>query len=326
MKTRKIVAGALLLGLSVGTLAHTHAASELESAQKLASMGVIKSGTTASDFGLSNTITRKEMMKIVMNLSGKNVPDTCNGTFGDVTNDWGCKYIETALSNGYIAANANFRPDDSISKAEAMKLILKARGIDKAYDTSSWQDDYIKTALDNWLIKSAYSDHNTAALRGWIFGIGAAEASDMMKEDSMMEKEGDAMMEKDGEAMMEDKEDEMMKEDETVDVMEKEEDVMEKAETGYAEYDPALLWSNDDVVLFFHAPWCPSCKAADKSIMETGVDDFLLLKTDYDSNTDLRKKYGVTYQHTFVQVDANGDLIKKWSGSNSVDAIKTKIQ
>lgn len=38
MNTRKILAGALLLGLSIGTLANTHAASELESAQKLAEM------------------------------------------------------------------------------------------------------------------------------------------------------------------------------------------------------------------------------------------------------------------------------------------------
>jgi len=289
MRTTKVLAGVILLGLSISSFAHTHAASELESAQKLASMGVIKSGTTASDFGLSNTITRKEMMKIVMNLSGKNVADTCNGTFGDVTNDWGCKYIESALSHGFIAANANFRPDDSISKAEAMKLILKARGIEKAYNTADWQDDYMKTALDNGVIASAYSDHNTAALRGWIFSVGAAEQKDMMKEDAMEKMDDEVLMEKE-------------------DVM------MKKGETGYKEYNTDLLGAHEDVVLFFHASWCPSCRSADSNIQETGVDDFLLLKVDYDTHTDLRKKYGVTYQHTFVQVDANGDLIKKWSG------------
>jgi len=89
------------------------------------------------------------MMKIVMNLSGKSVPNECKGSFGDVVNDWGCKYIESALANGFIASNANFRPNDSISKAESMKLILKAKDIDKAYNTSNWQADYMKTALDN---------------------------------------------------------------------------------------------------------------------------------------------------------------------------------
>lgn len=319
MWTKQILAGVMLVWLSVAWVANTHAASELESAQKLATMGVIKSGSTAADFGLSNTITRKEMMKIVMNLSGENVPETCNGNFSDVSNDWGCKYIETALSKGFIAANDTFRPDDSISKAEAMKLILKARGIDKAYNTSDWQDDYMKTALDNGLIKSSYSDHNTAALRGWIFTVGAAEDSKMMMDDVVVEDAWDAMMKKDDETMM--KEDSMTKEDSMQDDV-----MMEKSETGYKDYDSALLGSNDDVVLFFHAAWCPSCRAADSNISETGVDDFLLLKVDYDKYTDLKQKYGVTYQHTFVQVDENGDLIKKWNGSNSVDAIKAKIQ
>ncbi len=92
------------------------------------------------------------MMKIVMNLSGKTVSDVCNGAFEDVPNDWGCKYIESALSYGFIAANDTFRPNDSISKAEAMKLLLKAKGIDKAYNSDDWQYDYMKTALDNSLI------------------------------------------------------------------------------------------------------------------------------------------------------------------------------
>jgi len=136
---------------------------------------VINSGTTAADFGLANTVTRKEIMKVVMNLSGKSVSDSCTEEFSDVQNDWGCKYIESALGYGYIAANTTFRPDDSISKAEAMKLVLKAKGIEKAYNTSDWQADYMNTALDNGIIKSAYSDHTTSALRGWIFTIGASE-------------------------------------------------------------------------------------------------------------------------------------------------------
>ena len=146
-------------------------------------MGVINSGSTSADFGLTNTITRKEIMKIVMNLSGKTVTDECNGNFSDVTNDWGCKYIESALGYGYIADNPTFRPDDSISKAEAMKLVLQAKGLEKAYNTDDWQADYMNTALDNGLIKTAYSDHNSAALRGWIFSVGAAEVSDAMMKD-----------------------------------------------------------------------------------------------------------------------------------------------
>ncbi len=288
----KILSIVAIIGLSITGVS---AASELESAQKLASSGVIKSGNTAADFGLSNTITRKEMMKIVMNLSGKNVPDTCSGSFWDVTGDWGCKYIESALSNWFIAANANFRPNDSISRAESMKLILKAKWIEKAYNTSDWQADYMNTALDNGIISAAYSNHTSAALRGWIFSVAAAEkwSATVATSAPVIQDVAPAVTDA----------------------------------TGYLDFSTAELGKSDKTVLFFHASWCPSCRAADSAISSnvSEVDNFLLLKTDYDSETDLRKKYGVTTQHTFVRIDKNGDLIKKWSGGNSVQSIKDKI-
>lgn len=74
-------------------------------------------------------------------------------------------------------------------------------------------------------------------------------------------------------------------------------------------------------VLFFHAPWCPYCKAANAAFnagLNTGnfPSNVTLLKTDYDSNTELKKKYGVTYQHTFVQIDKDGNLLAKWNGGD----------
>lgn len=97
----------------------------------------------------------------------------------------------------------------------------------------------------------------------------------------------------------------------------------------YTDYDAAKLANAEksNVVLFFHAPWCPTCKEADKNFTSSGTPDGLtLLKTDYDSSKDLRKKYGVTYQHTFVQIDKDGNLIKKWSSSTSYAEIKTQLQ
>lgn len=72
-----------------------------------------------------------------------------------------------------------------------------------------------------------------------------------------------------------------------------------------------------DVVLFFHATWCPDCQEAEKSLTSEGVPDGLtVVKVDFDSETDLRQQYGVTVQHTFVQVDGKKE-IKKWTGSAS---------
>ena len=81
-------------------------------------------------------------------------------------------------------------------------------------------------------------------------------------------------------------------------------------------------YADTKVVYFFHAPWCPSCRATESAIDADGVPDGLtLVKVDYDSNTQLRQEYGITYQHTFVQVDEDGAQLAKWSGSEDGAAI-----
>lgn len=79
-------------------------------------------------------------------------------------------------------------------------------------------------------------------------------------------------------------------------------------------------------VIFFHAPWCPTCKAAEADINAniSKLDPKLtILKTDYDTSTELKKQYGVTSQSTFIKVDKDGKLLKKGSGFTTVDAINT---
>ena len=93
--------------------------------------------------------------------------------------------------------------------------------------------------------------------------------------------------------------------------------------------DKLAMAETGDVVLFFHASWCPSCKALNSDIeknigaIPAGVT---ILKTDYDKETELKKKYGVTTQHTLVQVDKDGNLIKKWSGGSKLENLLSQIQ
>ena len=73
-----------------------------------------------------------------------------------------------------------------------------------------------------------------------------------------------------------------------------------------------------NVVLFFRASWCPKCRALDADInanIKNIPGNLTILNVDYDNSTELKKKYGVTYQHTLVQVDKSGAMIKKWAGS-----------
>lgn len=156
-------------------------------------------------------------------------------------------------------------------------------------------------------------DSDGEMIKKWNGSLTIDDIIEQISEDTIMEDDSD-VMEKDGEVMMD-------KSEEGV--------VMEKVElTGtYAEYDSSLVGKSESTVLAFFAAWCPSCVAADTSISAADVPDGLsILKVDFDSATDLRQEYGVTSQHTFVQVDAEGNLMKKWVGGTTVDDVVERIQ
>lgn len=99
----------------------------------------------------------------------------------------------------------------------------------------------------------------------------------------------------------------------------------------YEKYDQSkLAYAKDGkVVIFFRAGWCPTCQGIDSDIKAHLGDipnNVTILDLDYDNSTVLKQKYGVTYQHTFVQVDANGNLIKKWSGSPTLESLLAQVQ
>lgn len=83
-------------------------------------------------------------------------------------------------------------------------------------------------------------------------------------------------------------------------------------------------FNNQKKVYFFHASWCPICKSIDEDIASDTTqipDDTTFIKTDFDTSTDLRKKYGVTTQYSFVQIDNYGNEIAQWSATNLDKAI-----
>ena len=106
----------------------------------------------------------------------------------------------------------------------------------------------------------------------------------------------------------------------------------ESASQSYITYDQYQAskdkYADSKVVLFFNAKWCPACRAINEAL--TSDPGKIPAKTtvvsvDYDQHTDLRQRYGVTTQHTFVQIDTNGEKTRQWV-STSVDALLKELQ
>ena len=142
------------------------------------------------------------------------------------------------------------------------------------------------------------------------------EANSMEPEDETMEAK-DAM-EADTEKMMDSSDDAMM------------------PQSSYVIYSPEKLSAAVGTrrVLYFYANWCPTCKVANEDLQENTdklPKDVTVLRVNYnDTDTDqvekdLAKKYGVTYQHTFVQIDENGEALMSWNGGE-IDQLLTKIK
>jgi thiol-disulfide isomerase/thioredoxin len=126
--------------------------------------------------------------------------------------------------------------------------------------------------------------------------------------------------------------DDMKKEMTDTDMMKK--DMADEPMAGAGEYRPydagqVTMASAGDVVLFFRASWCPSCRALDSDIKanrQAIPEGVTILDVNYDTETALKQKYGVTTQHTLVQVAADGSLIKKWSGGATLASVLAEVQ
>ena len=61
--------------------------------------------------------------------------------------------------------------------------------------------------------------------------------------------------------------------------------------------------AGEPLVLHFHAPWCPTCRAQDKAFEALKADPTLkvtLMEVDYDTEKALEKQMHVTAQSTLI--------------------------
>ena len=101
--------------------------------------------------------------------------------------------------------------------------------------------------------------------------------------------------------------------------------------TAYSEKElEGALSSNQKTVIFFHAGWCPTCIAASEDFqanINQIPSDVTILKADYDAETELKEKYGVVMQDTFIQVNSDGEEIAKWnSGGEGISTLLANLK
>ncbi len=240
--------------------------------------------------------------------------------------DWcpNCRSLEKNILSQEIPENINILKVD-YDKETALK---EKYGV--TMQTTSVQVDGNGEMIKKWS-KSATLDELIQEIE-----MPSEKMMDSQKEETMMEKsewseeemkkmEAEvSVIEKDD--MMDFSKEETMKKD---DMIKKDEMMKEEAmvKTGmYSDYSADKLSATDKNVLFFHASWCPACVWANKNFMNSEIPENVnLLKVDYDNSTDLKEKYGVTMQHTFVLVDNKWEMIKKWSGSNDVKDLEMRV-
>jgi len=177
-KVTSAVAGLAILSSIVTPIAGVSAANltAVEAANELSSLGIIvDQSANPADYRTGDNLPRREAVKVMMNLSTIAVVDNCDGDFNDLSgSDWACKYAETALDNGMVAGNASFRPNDLVSKIEALKMVFQGRDLMRD-DNADWRAGYVSAAVSMGIADAAFTDYDAAATRGEMF-IWAAEA------------------------------------------------------------------------------------------------------------------------------------------------------
>ncbi|GFI61307.1 cell surface glycoprotein 2 [Clostridiales bacterium] len=121
-----------------------------EAIATLAGEGIISGGDGL--FRPKERITRAEMAVMAAKFEGLKGGGK---TFSDINGHWAEEYISAAVSNGWLAGytNGEFKPDNSITRAETMLLINNVLGRrpegtnDLLEDMTTWTDN---SDISNW--------------------------------------------------------------------------------------------------------------------------------------------------------------------------------
>lgn len=152
---------------------------EINSANFLASKWIIVDKSLfPSEYKLNDFVLRQEIAAVTLGIKNISKNTNCKNIFKDVAfwkpNNWACYTIEALVENNLIAKNNFFRPEDKITKSEAIGMIVKST-YDNEYkfDFSkwwNWQKQVVDFAVSKWIVWD-FSDYNNFATRWFVFSV-----------------------------------------------------------------------------------------------------------------------------------------------------------
>jgi hypothetical protein len=91
----------------------------------------------------------------------------------------------------------------------------------------------------------------------------------------------------------------------------------------------AVATSGGRLLLYFHVDWSSVCVELDQDIAASVHDlpgDLIILRADFEEDTALRQAYDVQHEHTFVQVDSQGNKLTAWLASSNAGDIPSHLK
>lgn len=80
------------------------------------------------------------------------------------------------------------------------------------------------------------------------------------------------------------------------------------------------------ILLFFHSPTCTACVRADNEFVGNASKipaGITIMRVNLESEEQLKKRYGVTGSHAFVEVDLSGKVLARWEGGGFETMLKS---
>ncbi|MFZ4461649.1 MAG: S-layer homology domain-containing protein [Patescibacteria group bacterium] len=189
-KVTSTVSALTVVVASVSSTLSVSAASEFATyAEALAQAGVLNTQATEAGYRLGDNVTRAELAKIAVKLSGGETATCAGNVFSDVTSKLGdlCGYVEAAADAGIVSkANSKFRPADLVTRAEMVKMLLAATGVAPTNVSAGFSDvtaslgdlaGYINAGVEEGCVKAGSMFRpNATSTRGEAFKIAACVA------------------------------------------------------------------------------------------------------------------------------------------------------